>query len=122
MKVKCPKCGQRNDIEEGNCFYCENDLRKESQRIKNIKKEKLQNNEPGLIFKLSRFVFWAAVIVGGFYLLGTLVNNYNADKERELDEKLEEVCGVILDQQPRNFNLYDDCMEQGSEQFSAPVL
>jgi len=58
------------------------------------------------------------VIAGGLWLLDA----WSADKQKELDNKLKNVCSVITQEQPSNIDLYDNCMDRGYEMFAPDTV
>lgn len=52
--------------------------------------------------------------MGAYYL----INSHYDNKEKEIENKITAVCRVILYEQPKNQQLYEDCWNTGMEQFS----
>lgn len=54
-----------------------------------------------------------AVAIGAFWVVYRVAISFDKNNEDRTYKQLQKVCGVILQQQPNNISLYDDCMNNG---------
>ena len=65
--------------------------------------------------ELIKLIGGVAIIFGVAYFI---INSHYENKEKEIEDKITNVCKVILYEQPKNQQLYEDCWNTGMEQFS----
>lgn len=70
-------------------------------------------------FKFKELVNVILMILGiviFIWVVDLSLKNHEENKEAEIREKVENICDVILYEQPNNQSLYDDCWNVGMEQ------
>ncbi len=65
-----------------------------------------------------KIIFWIVVIAAGIWLVDHELTLMEKNEEKELDNHLQSVCGVIQYEQPKNVDLFDSCMDAGYEEFA----
>lgn len=61
---------------------------------------------------------WKGIlIIGGIILALWLWSEYDKNNEVVTEKKVENICNVIIEQQPNNWKLYDICYDKGMEEF-----
>ena len=67
--------------------------------------------------KVMSIAFWIIIFIGGIYILDIFFAELDRNKQKQITDKIDSACSVILDQQPNNESLYDRCMEKGYDEF-----
>ena len=67
------------------------------------------------LWELIKLIGGVVIIFGVVYFM---INSHYESKEKEIEDKITTVCKVILYEQPKNQQLYEDCWNTGMEQFS----